>query len=188
MKSTAFLTMLVATLLLSSCFTENVKQVKGLRPIYGNLTDLQQMIKSTDSKTLKNPGKIYVKGNLLFINEIMEGVHVYDNSDPSNPTNLAFIAIPGNIDIAMKGDFLYADYINGLATIDLSDIYQAKLTDFNGDYNSLDNGQLFPPRSLLASFSESQIYFECPEASKGTVIGWETANMPQPQCYIANRF
>ena len=188
MKNTAFLTMLLTLLLFSACLEDDVKQVQGLRPIYGNLDDLSSIIHSTESQPLKEPGKIYVKDNYLFINENLKGVHVFDNSDPSNPLKLTFISIPGNLDVAMKGNFLYADYNNGLATIDLSDVYNAKLTDFNSDYNSLDNGQLFPPASLVASMSEDQVYFECPEASKGTVIGWEVADMPQPQCFINNRF
>lgn len=188
MKTNAFLTMLVAVLLMSSCVEDHVEQVQGLKPVYGSVSDLQAMIKTNDPQALKSPGKIYVKGNYLFINEVLEGVHVYDNSDPSNPLNIAFISIPGNLDIAMKGNFMYADYNNGLATIDVSNINDAKLTDFNGDYNSLDNGQLYPPSAHLSKFTGDQVYFECPDNSKGIVIKWEMANMPKPQCFISNRF
>jgi hypothetical protein len=45
-----------------------------------------------------------------------------DNSDPSNPQNISFIEIPGNLDIAIKDNFLYADSYVDLLTIDISNI------------------------------------------------------------------
>lgn len=186
MKQIAFLTMLVTVLLAASCTEEHVQQVDALVPVYGTLDDLSSMIRSTDPIQLSEPGKIYVKDNYLFINEVLKGIHVYDNADPENPEALAFIQIPGNLDVAMKGNYLYADYNNGLATIDLSDVFHAKLTDFNSDYNSRDNGQLTPPSSMKAGFSSDKVYFECPDKNKGIVIGWQKKNVPQPNCYFQN--
>jgi hypothetical protein len=67
-------------------------------------------------------GKIYLKDNYLFINEKYKGIHIYDNSDPSHPGNLAFIDIPGNVDLAIKGIYLYADSYVDLVVLDLTDI------------------------------------------------------------------
>ena len=39
----------------------------------------------------------------------VDRVHMYDNSDPSNPVNIGYIAIPGNVDIAIKDGHMYAD-------------------------------------------------------------------------------
>ena len=56
------------------------------------------------------------------INEQLQGVHVIDNSDLSNPQKIGFINIEGNIDIALKGDYIYADDYYNLVVIDISNI------------------------------------------------------------------
>ena len=40
---------------------------------------------------LRVPGKIYVKDNILFVNELAEGVHIIDNTNPSQPELIGFI-------------------------------------------------------------------------------------------------
>ena len=70
---------------------------------------------------MKNPGKIYVYGKYLFVNELYQGVHVFDNSNPSNPVNFSFISIPGNVDIAVKSNILYADNFIDLLSFDITD-------------------------------------------------------------------
>lgn len=50
----------------------------------------------------------------------MEGVHIIDNSNPSAPNFVSFIAIPGNGDIAIKDNILYADSYIDLLAIDIS--------------------------------------------------------------------
>jgi hypothetical protein len=186
MKINNFLTMAFLCVLLASCIDSGVKTVSGFKPIYGSVDELSSLILSKEAQSLKSPGKIYVKGDYLFINEVLKGVHVFDNSNPSSPIKLNFISIPGNVDIAMKGNYLYADYLNGLATIDVSDIHSAQLLDFNFEYKNSDNGQHYPPAPLLSSETASKIYFQCPVADSGIVIGWEKITMPEPQCYVDN--
>ena len=60
-------------------------------------------------KSLQSPGKIYIKDDMLLINEVGQGIHVINNENPQAPKKLAFINIPGNIDVAVKGDMIYAD-------------------------------------------------------------------------------
>lgn len=70
---------------------------------------------------LKNLGKVFVLGNYIFLNEIDKGVHIIDNKNPSAPVNKYFVAIPGNLDLAVKGNTLYADSYRDLLTLDISD-------------------------------------------------------------------
>jgi hypothetical protein len=79
--------------------------------------DLEKSIKLIEPQEINEFGKIYIKDSLLFINEKYEGIHVVDNSDPSNPENLAFIVIPGNIDISIVNDIIYADNALDLVAI-----------------------------------------------------------------------
>ena len=52
------------------------------------------------------------------------GIHVIDNSNPAAPRNVAFIDMPGNLDLAVKGNFLYADLYTDLVTLDIANPLQ----------------------------------------------------------------
>jgi len=103
------------------------------QPVFANRSDVLANIKSSEPRLLENPGKIYVKGKYLLINEINKGVHIIDNSDPRNPVNTAFINIPGNLDIAMYGSYLYADLSSDLVAININDPLNAKLESVKRD-------------------------------------------------------
>jgi hypothetical protein len=90
-------------------------------PVFKTSDDVRAAIKSDNAVGISHPGKIYVLGNYIFMNEIGRGVHIIDNSNPASPVNKAFIHIPGNEDIAVKGNILYADCFTDLMVIDVSD-------------------------------------------------------------------
>jgi hypothetical protein len=95
---------------------------------------------SRSARPLRETGKIYVKGTLLFVNEQQRGIHVIDNSDPSAPEVIAFLDIPGNVDIAIRDNILYADSHYDLVVFDIADPYRAtEVTRF---------GDIFPRPSL----------------------------------------
>lgn len=121
---------LASFMLLSSCgkdaCTRTVTYTK-YEPVYLAPADYRVDPVLESPRTLKNPGKIYLYGNLILINERSEGIHVIDNANPSAPNNIAFIKIPGNIDIAVKASTLYADNYTDLLAIDISDINNIRL-------------------------------------------------------------
>ncbi len=65
-------------------------------------------------------GKIYVSGNRVFITEPYKGVHILDNSNPSAPTSLGFIKVPGCLDVAVKGNIMFVDNATDLVEVDIS--------------------------------------------------------------------
>ncbi len=67
-------------------------------------------------------GKIYTYKNYIFVNDKYQGIHIIDNSNPISPQKIAFLKIPGNVDIAVKDDILYADSLSDLLVFDISDI------------------------------------------------------------------
>jgi hypothetical protein len=85
-------------------------------------TQVRQGVGVSSPQPLVKPGKIYTKDGYLFINELKEGIHVIDNRNPSSPKTLAFINIPGNGDIAVRDQFLYADSYMDLVTFDISNL------------------------------------------------------------------
>ncbi|MBL7742735.1 MAG: hypothetical protein JNN00_04585, partial [Chitinophagaceae bacterium] len=89
-------------------------------PVYRTKNEVRANIKSNAPKNIVNTGKLNIYGNYIFLNEIDKGIHVIDNSNPSSPRNIAFVDIPGNMDIAVKGNVLYADLYTDLVAIDIS--------------------------------------------------------------------
>ncbi len=69
----------------------------------------------------------YRDGDILLINEENKGIHVIDNRVRETPKNVAFIEIPGNIDMAVKNDYLYVDSFTDLLVLDISDIGNIRL-------------------------------------------------------------
>jgi len=89
-------------------------------PIFMKRADLEQSVKYVaESRPLKNPGKIYCKGDYIYVNELYKGVHVINNSNPVHPAKEGFIIIPGCMDMAVKGDILYVDNAVDLVAFDL---------------------------------------------------------------------
>ena len=102
------------------------------QPVYKTTAEVRANIKSNPPKDVKEPGKLVILGNYIFLNEVDEGIHVIDNSNPSSPKNIAFIDIPGNVDIAIKGNSLYADLYTDLVTLDISNplsVIRTKIID-----------------------------------------------------------
>lgn len=124
------LTMAVA-LLFGGCIKDECKSTYSYTyyvPLYKTTAQVRANIKSNAPKAIKRPGKIYVRGNYIFLNDIDKGIHVIDNSNPSNPVNKAFIDIPGNMDIAVKGNTLYADLYTDMVTLDISNPLAVSVT------------------------------------------------------------
>ncbi len=90
------------------------------QPLYKPVSEVKANIKSNAPRSINKPGKIYLKGNYIFLNEIDKGIHVIDNSNPAAPVNISFIDLPGNVDIAVKNNTLYADFYTSLVVMDIS--------------------------------------------------------------------
>jgi hypothetical protein len=124
-KTTRLIAIILAILPVgfSACIKDKCKSTHTYtwyEPVYKSKAEVRANIKSNAPQTLKNTGKLYIYGNYIFLNEVDKGIHVINNSNPSSPRNIAFIDIPGNMDIAIKDNMLYADLYSDLVTIDVS--------------------------------------------------------------------
>ena len=88
-----------------------------------NPAAFKKSVKVTSSEDIVKPGKIYFKDHYIFINESLKGIHVIDNSNPSDPQFVSFIEIPGNADMAIKDSILFADSFTDLVALNISDIH-----------------------------------------------------------------
>jgi hypothetical protein len=108
-------------LLLQGCLKDScINTYKIYSPVYKSLTQVREEMKSTAPQPIKTPGKIFLYGNYIFMNELDKGIHVIDNSNPSSPSRIGYINIPGNVDLAVKGSYLYADSYSDIVVFNIS--------------------------------------------------------------------
>ena len=172
-----FLLGLITTI---SCVSDPVNtplNVEGLKPIYTQNIDEIEKIEILDFQLVENLGKIVYVHPYIFVNEKLKGIHLYDNTIPTNPQLIRFIKIPGNIDFAIKGNTIYANNFNDLITISVSGLDSVNVTSRIDDF--------YENLSLLdTTFPDNYSgYFECIEEEKGFVIGWEEAILHEPRCF-----
>lgn len=96
------------------------------KPLYTTRSEYQSILGSILKVPLTVPGKISQKGHFRFVGEINKGVHIYDIQNPQSPVYISFILIPGNIDIAIKNNVLYANSYSNLVAFDITDPKKVK--------------------------------------------------------------
>lgn len=80
------------------------------KAVYMKREGLEKSVTYIDgAREMINPGKIYVRGNTIYINDKYKGVHIIDNSNPASPKQTGYITAPGCVDMAVKGDVIYLD-------------------------------------------------------------------------------
>ncbi|HYC30158.1 MAG TPA: hypothetical protein VEB42_15095, partial [Chitinophagaceae bacterium] len=118
---TRLLPLLAAPLLFSACMKDKCTRTYTIyEPVYKTSAEVRANIKSNAARPVEHPGKLFIRGNYIFLNEIDRGIHIIDNTFPAAPKNVAFIDIPGNVDVAVKGNTLYADCYIDMVTMDIS--------------------------------------------------------------------
>lgn len=144
--------------------------VDGFVPVYG--TEEFSEIRLLSSKKVKNPGRIYVYGGYLFINELKEGIHVFKNDEPTSPEPVAFIQMLGNEDMAIKDGVLYANHSGNLVALSLNDLSSIHVL-----------GELPLSGWHYGIPAPSGHHFQCIEPSRGIVVDWMKAKLTNPECY-----
>jgi hypothetical protein len=141
-----FLSFVGLVLLFWSCTDNCDRQISYtyFKPVYATTEEIRNSFAFSEPAEISYPGKIYLLGNYLFVNEISKGIHIIDNTDASNPVNIGFVNIPGNHDMAARGDILYADSYVDLLAIDISNLNDIKVVKrmegvFNDHYYFMDN-------------------------------------------------
>jgi hypothetical protein len=122
MKTKISFCIIALLLILQSCTKEKCTQFyEGVTftPVYAPMSSLRT-VNILPAKQITSNGKIFVKGNYIFLNEVDKGFHIIDNTNPSSPQRIAFISIPGNMDMIAKGNFLLVDNYVDLLTFDIS--------------------------------------------------------------------
>jgi len=156
-----------------SCGKKDMETL-GLRPIFISYNDFSH-IESQAPREFEDLGKIIALGDFLFINERRKGIHVIDNRNPSNPVKTHFWNIPGNRELIIIGDILYADNGKHLLLINVSDFDHITLVDYLSD--------IYEPERISDLFPDGYDgWFTCVNERNGIFNGWEEATLINPKC------
>jgi hypothetical protein len=163
---------LLVLLAFASCKDKVTREVTYMAnvPVYMSQQEFKSAVKKTTPQEVKEPGKIYIKDKYLFVNEVNKGIHVFDNTNPASPVNVAFINIPGNVDMAIRGNLLYVDSYIDLVVIDISDIQNPQEVD---RYSNA-----FP--DIYPEYDYQYPIAEVDE-SKGIVVDWKVEEITVPE-------
>jgi len=159
MRSFVRLLLLLGTALCVIQCTDHCKTTSTYvyyEPVYATSAELKAQVALQSPHPLTDAGKIYFKDGYLFINEKGKGIHIIDNRNPANPTLLHFLNIPGNYDLAILGNTLYADSYVDLVAFDISNIHDVKEAN---RIESLFNNYMSMGRQVLSE--------------KGIIVNWE---------------
>lgn len=149
--------------------------VEGMKPIYGDLYS-SEFIASEGPREIGELGKFISVGDVLFINEMLQGIHVVDNTNPTNPVFTHFFKIIGNREFTIENNTLYADNSKDLLVIDISDFNNIKyLSHIENQYNTELHGVFFRPPNYVGPF-------ECINPDLGIVSDWELTTLTDPKC------
>ncbi|WKN43419.1 LVIVD repeat-containing protein [Tunicatimonas pelagia] len=150
--------------LLSYCTDQVTSTVRFHRmtPVYTTTQEIREAVAIMPPRAIQGTGKIFSHDNYLFLNQPGEGVHIIDNTNPSQPQTTGFINIPGNYDLAVAGDIMYADSYIDLLAIDISNHQSIQV--LHREEN------VFPKFNSFGFYSDND---------KGVVTQWEEVDVTE---------
>ncbi|MCH5714763.1 hypothetical protein [Niabella hibiscisoli] len=83
----------------------------------------------------------------------------------------AFIKVAGSQEVAVKNGLIYTNHLNDLVILELSGSTLNTIKRLPAFKNM--NNQTLPPERGV---------FECPDKTRGTVIGWQKKMLQDPKC------
>jgi len=168
MKINVFILALLSLVVLSCDNDDNTysQEVTIAIPISKSVAQIRADVGVEPVRQMSESGKIYAYQNFVLINDINKGIHIIDNSNPSQPIKIAFLNIPGNIDMAVKEDILYADSWLDLYVFDFSDPLNITLM------NRLE--EVLPRRGIDFPWeTASEIDYDNFDFEEDIIVDWE---------------
>jgi hypothetical protein len=158
----------------SSCIKQSNTdlEVQGFVPEYLPVNQAKQISYSSTPRSFSSAGKIVAFGSTVFQIENGAGIHIINYSNPSSPVKAGFIAIPGCVEMSIKNNTIYANNFNDLVVLDVTAGAVTLLKRVDNAF----------PRSLNSYPPGFNVYFECPESSKGYIVSWKPALLKNPKC------
>ena len=167
------LLILAIAFIATGCGSQKVRIYEANVPQYISASEWRASnITLSDPRELGTAGKIYIKDQYLFVNEYLKGIHIFDNTDPSNPTSIGFLEILANVDMAVRGTNLYVDSYYDLLVFDISNPANPVLTS---RVNDVFNFYAF---SSLGEY-DNNYPMAYVDPSEGIVVGWKVEKVTE---------
>ena len=168
-KSATILIVMIAALTACNDRTTQLITYEANVPVYMAFDDFRSSFLKSAPIDISHPGKMYFKDGYLFVNEYGKGIHIIDNSNPANPVKVAFYEIMGNVDMAIRGNILFADSFIDLLAIDITDINNPVEVDRiqNVFPEIVPEGEFWYPYAMV-------------DKSKGVIVDWEVKKITEP--------
>jgi LVIVD repeat len=161
-------------LFMAGCIPDNTTPglIRGYAPVYASANTIETIDIQT-AKATASAGKIYAYGNYAFQVDQYQGIHIIADAQSAQAHKIAFLKVPLSTEIAIKNDYLYTNNLNDLVVFNINNPAQPQLVHRLKDaFPAI--SQDYPPFS--------NVYFECPDPSKGIVIRWEEKEIKNPEC------
>jgi hypothetical protein len=182
MKLKLFFFVLAAFGMLSCNDTcRQVRTYRTLKPFQIAIESLKGSITSQAPRELKIPGKIYAYDKYLLISEVKKGIHIIDNSNPASPKNIAFVTVPGVLDMAVKDDVLYVDNYTDLVSLSISD--PSNIKEIGRNPMRFNNGLFEGTSWYFDPYSRIITDFEVVTVTEDVKISCENGGAIQPTYY-----
>ena len=97
--------------------------------VYADIESIRATPLTGNTRSIENPGKIFIGDAFLLVGEENQGIHVFDNSNPNSPVSVSFIQLPYTKEFFVEDNFIYAESHYDFVKIDLTDIYAPTLVD-----------------------------------------------------------
>lgn len=172
MRAKKLIAIVILACLSFSCWKRTNETVLGYAPVYGDSSALKS-IALLPAQDVEEGGKIYVSGDLLFQVESGKGIHITDISDPAQPEQKGFIKISGCQEVTVKGGFIYTNNMNDLVILQQNGSSVNVVKRLPESFMNM-SGTSVPPEHGK---------FECPDPSKGTIVGWQKKTLINPDCF-----
>ena len=124
---------------------------------------LRSSIQKTEPRELEAIERVYVYGDYLLLNSRNQGLHVIDNTDPSNPVPEFFVEIPGNTEVSIRDGVVYADSYIDLVALTL---------DADGELVELSRQTDIFPYDEYQNVPD-HVFFGFVDREQGVVVGYE---------------
>ncbi len=181
MKKTLLLLFFAAAISFVSCEDNQddslYAEYQVAKPLKMSMAEFRSGVDVIAPVPILESGKIYAYKNYIFINDKNKGVHVVDNTDPSNPRKISFIEIPGNVDISVKGDFLFADSLSDLVVLDISDM--THIQQVNRLEGVLQTNVFWPADADIFEYTDI-------DYDKEILVGWEVVTERRLKSEVEN--
>ena len=139
-------------------------------PIMMSEVEFRNSLKTgAEPRAICNYGKMCFYEGYIYISESGKGIHIINNSNPSDPQNIAFIELLGNADLAIRNGKLYADAYMDLVWFDINNPsdpqFVGRLEDVFVECRPM-------PQTGNGFGIDYNMCYNRDGSSKGVIIGW----------------